>query len=65
VAELDQLPDSLTGKEREVLDLYERGMSQRSIALYLGVSRSTVRDRIATASTKVVRAERHPAGRPE
>jgi DNA-binding CsgD family transcriptional regulator len=52
------LPASLTDKEREVVDLYERGMSQRAIAVYLGVSRSTVRDRIANAAMKAQRAQR-------
>ena len=46
---------SLTAKEREVVDLHQRGMSQRSIALYLNVTRSTVRDRIASASRKLAR----------
>jgi DNA-binding CsgD family transcriptional regulator len=57
----EQLPDTLTDKEAEAVDLYERGMSQRSIALYLGVARSTVRDRIANAARKVAEARR--AGR--
>ena len=53
----EQVPDTLTAKEAEAVDLYERRMSQRAIALYLGVSRSTVRDRIANAAVKIVRAE--------
>jgi DNA-binding CsgD family transcriptional regulator len=55
---VDQLPDTLTAKEAEVVDLYERGMSQRSIAIFLGVGRSTVRARIANAAAKVERAQR-------
>jgi predicted transcriptional regulator len=38
--------------------LYERGMSQRSIALYLGVARSAVRDRIHRANQKIARTQR-------
>jgi DNA-binding CsgD family transcriptional regulator len=61
---VDLLPDTLTPKEREVVDLYERGMSQRSIAIFLGLSRSTVRDRIPSAAAKIARAgEQRPAGR--
>jgi DNA-binding NarL/FixJ family response regulator len=53
-----QLPSTLTEKEAEALDLYERGMSQRSIAPYLGLSRSTVRERIARAAMKLAREQR-------
>jgi DNA-binding CsgD family transcriptional regulator len=50
-------PDQpLTPKERQALDLYQRGMSHRSIAIHLGVSRTTVRDRIANANTKLADA---------
>ena len=42
----DQLPDGLTAKQREVTDIYEGGMSQHSIALYLGVTQSAVRERL-------------------
>jgi len=52
----EQRPDNLTAKEAEVHDLYQRGMSQRALAAYLGLSRSAVRDRIAGAAAKVGRA---------
>jgi hypothetical protein len=32
-----ELPSTVTDKERQVVDLYERGMSQRSIAIFLSV----------------------------
>ncbi len=54
----EQLPDTLTAKQAEVWDLYSRGMSARSLAIYLGISRSAVRDRIASAKEKLEAAAR-------
>jgi DNA-binding NarL/FixJ family response regulator len=51
-------PGTLTDREREALDLYQRGMSTRSIAIHLGVSRTTVRDRIGAALVKLERGQR-------
>ena len=45
--------DRLTEKERAVLELQVRGLSQRAIALALGVSRSAVQSRIETATRKL------------
>lgn len=50
---LERFGDVLTGKEREVLELYVRGMSQRAIALALDLSRSAVQSRIETASRRL------------
>ena len=43
----------LTVKEREVFDLALRGLSQRSIALALGLTRSAVQSRIETGSKRL------------
>ena len=43
----------LTDKEREVFDLAARGLSQRTIALALGLSRSAVQSRIETGSKRL------------
>lgn len=47
----------LTVKEREVWVLYHRHMSQRAIAVFLGLDRSTVRDRIERARRKMEMAK--------
>lgn len=43
----------LTEKEREVFELAARGLSQRTIALALGLSRSAVQSRIETGSKRL------------
>jgi RNA polymerase sigma factor (sigma-70 family) len=59
VLRLPELPDTLTAKEREVWTLYAQGMSQRSLAALLGVTRSTIRDTLEGARSKIARAARH------
>ena len=59
---LAEQPDTLTAREREVVDLYKRGMSQRAIALALGISRSAVRDRLDAAGRKLVATHEQHAG---
>lgn len=53
---LDEHGHVLTAKEREVVDLYARGLSQRTIALALGISRSSVRSRFESARAKFIKA---------
>ena len=53
-----ELPDTLTAKEAELWDLHSRGMSQRSLAALLGVSRSAIKDRLERAQLKLDRAAR-------
>ncbi len=46
----------LTFKERQVIELQARGLSQRQIALELDVSRSSVQSRFETGSRRLRRA---------
>lgn len=46
----------LTEKELEVLTLHHRGLSQRTIALALNISRSAVQSRLETATRRINRA---------
>jgi DNA-binding CsgD family transcriptional regulator len=50
-----------TPKELEVLQLAHRGMSERSIALALDISRSAVRSRLENAIRKITRARKEQA----
>lgn len=50
--------DVCTPKEREALDLYNRGLSERAIALALDVSRSAIRSRLENARRKIAQAKR-------
>lgn len=43
----------LTPKEREVFDLYVRGLSQRTIALALNLHRSTVVSRLESGTKRL------------
>lgn len=43
----------LTVKEREVFELYVRGLSQRAIALALGITRSAVQSRLETGTRRL------------
>jgi DNA-binding NarL/FixJ family response regulator len=43
----------LTTKEHAVIELYIRGLSQRTIALALDISRSSVQSRLETAIRKL------------
>lgn len=45
-----------TAAELDAWRLVQRGMSQRAIALALGISRSSVRDRVESAARKVAEA---------
>jgi DNA-binding CsgD family transcriptional regulator len=56
VLRLPELPDTLTAKEREIWTLHSQGMSQRSLAALLGVTRSTIRDTLQRAQLKIARA---------
>jgi DNA-binding CsgD family transcriptional regulator len=47
----------LTPKECEVVQLTNRGLSQRTIALALGISRSAVQSRLENATRKIQRAK--------
>jgi two-component system response regulator DevR len=49
----DGVRDSLTGREREILRLMSNGMSNREIALTLGISYVTVRSHIRNLSGKL------------
>jgi DNA-binding CsgD family transcriptional regulator len=51
----------LTDAELESWILADRGMSQRNIALALGVSRSTIRSRLENAARKLANAQKEPA----
>jgi DNA-binding CsgD family transcriptional regulator len=44
---------ALTAKEAEALHLRNAGMSTRTIALALGISRGAVRDRLKNAARKL------------
>lgn len=48
----------LTVKEHEVFELHIRGLSQRTIALALGLSRSTVQSRLETGTRRLHNASR-------
>jgi DNA-binding CsgD family transcriptional regulator len=52
---------TLTLTEFDTWLLANRGMSQRSIALALGVSRSTIRSRLENAARKLANAQKEPA----
>jgi len=52
LAEL-RIQDIITKAEYDVLLLQTKGMSQRTIALAIGVSRGAVRDRIHNAERKI------------
>jgi RNA polymerase sigma factor (sigma-70 family) len=47
----------LTPNEQEALELAQRGLSQRTIALTLGISRSAVRARLENARRKLAHAK--------
>ena len=49
--------NTLTPREYEVWTLADRGMSQRSIALALGISRSTVRSLLERSRQKLARKD--------
>lgn len=49
-----------TEAELEAWRLVQRGMSQRAISLALGISRSSVRDRVESAARKVADALEEP-----
>jgi predicted DNA-binding protein (UPF0251 family) len=51
----------LTKAELGAWLLADRGMSQRNIALALGVSRSTIRSRLENAARKLAQAQKEPA----
>jgi predicted DNA-binding protein (UPF0251 family) len=61
-AEIKIASELLTLDELETWFLRERrGMSQRNIALALGVSRSTIRSRLENAARKLANAQKEPA----
>jgi DNA-binding CsgD family transcriptional regulator len=47
----------LTPNELKVVELANRGLSQRTIALALGISRSAVQSRLENATRKINRAK--------
>lgn len=51
----------LTANELEAWTLSERGMSERTIALALDISRSSVRSRLENARRKLARARKDAA----
>jgi DNA-directed RNA polymerase specialized sigma24 family protein len=57
----EQAAASLTAPELAAWLLADRGMSQRNIALALGVSRSTIRSRLENAARKLANAQKEPA----
>jgi len=48
-----QAAAKLTDRQQQIVELYERGMSQRAIAVYLGVHRTTVRDHLRSVDLKI------------
>lgn len=52
--------DPLTPAQRKAWELHDRGWSQRRIAIYLGITREAVRDRLDRAARKL-EAERKDA----
>lgn len=59
---LERYGHVLTEKEREVLELSVRGMSQRAIAYALDISRSTVQSRLETAHRRLRLARKETNG---
>lgn len=51
----------LSDKQVAVVELYERGYSQRAIAAALGISRASVRDRLDHAQNRLAAAVRERA----
>lgn len=51
----------ITDRQLEILQLRDRGLSQHTIALGLGISRSTVRSTERDALAKIARHERTAA----
>jgi len=49
----------LTGRETDALELHRAGMSTRNIALALGISRSSARERIRNATRKLAKLRNH------
>jgi DNA-binding CsgD family transcriptional regulator len=58
---LQQHGHLLTTKEREACELHNRGLSQRTIALALNISRSSVQSRLETATRKLRHAHKEHA----
>ena len=54
-------PAKLTPAEQTTLDLSNRGMSQRAIALHLRISRSAVQSRLENAHRKIATAKKEQA----
>lgn len=54
-------PGVLTVKEQDAIRLQQAGMSSRSIALALGVSRGAVRDRLKNAHVKLANHRKQAA----
>jgi len=59
--ELDAPPESLTPREREVLDLLAQGLTNRQIAERLGISEHTAKFHVAAVSGKLGAASRTDA----
>ena len=59
--ELDTPPESLTPREREVLDLLAQGLTNRQIAERLGISEHTAKFHVAAVSAKLGAASRTEA----
>jgi DNA-binding NarL/FixJ family response regulator len=51
--ELDASPESLTAREREVLDLLAQGLTNRQIAERLGISEHTAKFHVAAVAAKL------------
>ena len=52
--------DLLTPPEREAVALHELGYGYRSIARILGISMTTVRDRLDRAAQRIANSQEHP-----
>ena len=59
--DLDPSPESLTPREREVLDLLAHGLTNRQIADRLGISEHTAKFHVAAVSAKLGAASRTDA----
>lgn len=57
----DRFKHVLSDREAEACDLSLKGLSQRTIAFALGVSRSAVQSRLENASRKLANARKEAA----
>jgi len=56
-----RIQDVITDREYDALLLHHKGISQRTISLALGISRSAVRERLENADRKIQAHQRKDA----